>query len=49
MTPEAQLLQYAIDHAPLPESGVAPRDYPPGPIGDHERADGRLPHTRLDR
>lgn len=46
-TPEAQLLQHAIDHTALPGSGLTPRDYPPGPIGDHERAAGRLPHTRM--
>lgn len=46
-TPEEQLLQHAIDHTPLPGSGLTPRDYPPGPIGDHERAAGRLPHTRM--
>lgn len=46
-TPEAQLLQHAIDHTPLPGSDLTPRDYPPGPIGDHERAAGRLPYIRL--
>lgn len=41
------VLQHAIEHTPLPGSGFTPHDYPPGPIGDHERAAGRLPHTRL--
>ena len=34
---------------PLPWSGIAPGDYPPGQsVADAERAAGRLPHLRLD-
>jgi hypothetical protein len=32
---------------PLPWSGIAPRDYPPGSIEDADRAAGRTPLARI--
>lgn len=47
-TPEAQLLDHARMHTPLPGSGLAPLDYPAtAPIAQVEREAGRLPHARL--
>ncbi|WP_028473784.1 hypothetical protein [Nocardioides alkalitolerans] len=47
-TPEAQLLDHARMHTPLPGSGLAPLNYPAtDPIAQIERETGRLPHTRL--
>jgi len=46
-TPENELADTAIGCTPLPWSGIAPEDYPPGQsIADAERAAGRLPHLR---
>lgn len=46
--PEARLLEFAALHTPLPGSGIAPKDYPPGTsIYDAEKAAVRLPHLRL--
>lgn len=46
--PEDGLLDIAVEQTPLPWSGIAPADYPPGQsIADVERAAGRLPHLRL--
>lgn len=46
--PEDQLIAAAVDQTPLPWSGIAPRDYPPGrSVAEAERAAGRLPHLRL--
>lgn len=47
-TPEEALIDAAVAATPLPWSGIAPNDYPPGAIADTERAAGRLPHLRLD-
>lgn len=48
--PEDQLIATAVDQTPLPWSGIAPRDYPPGQsVADTESAAGRLPHLRLDQ
>jgi hypothetical protein len=48
--PEDQLVAAAVDRTPLPWSGIAPADYPPGQsVADTERAAGRLPHLRLAR
>jgi hypothetical protein len=48
--PEDQLIATAVDQTPLPWSGIAPKDYPPGQsVSDTERAAGRLPHLRLDQ
>jgi hypothetical protein len=47
--PEEALIDAAVSATPLPWSGIAPRDYPPGQVADAERAAGRLPHLRLDR
>jgi hypothetical protein len=48
--PEEALVDAAVNATPLPWSGIAPKDYPPGQsIADTERAAGRLPHLRLDR
>jgi hypothetical protein len=48
--PEDVLINAAVDQTPLPWSGIAPKDYPPGQsIADIERAGGRLPHLRLDQ
>jgi hypothetical protein len=48
--PEEALIDAAAGKTPLPWSGIAPRDYPPGQsVADAERAAGRLPHVRLDR
>jgi hypothetical protein len=47
--PEDGLMDIAVEQTPLPWSGIAPGDYPPGQsIADAERAAGRLPHLRLD-
>ena len=47
-TPEEALTDAAVDKTPLPWSGIAPGDYPPGrSIAVTERAAGRLPHLRL--
>jgi hypothetical protein len=49
-TPEEVLIDAAAGKTPLPWSGIAPRDYPPGQsVADAERAAGRLPHLRLGR
>ena len=49
-TPEEMLIEAAVGKTPLPWSGIAPRDYPPGQsVADAERAAGRLPHLRLGR
>ena len=49
-TPEEMLIDTAVGKTPLPWSGIAPRDYPPGQsVADAERAAGRLPHLRLGR
>jgi hypothetical protein len=49
-TPEEMLIDAAVGKTPLPWSGIAPRDYPPGQsVADAERAAGRLPHLRLGR
>lgn len=46
--PEAQLIEFATFHTPLPGSGIPPKDYPPGTsIYDAETAAGRLPHLRV--
>ena len=48
--PEEALIDAAVNATPLPWSGIAPKDYPSGqPVGDAERAAGRLPHLRLDQ
>jgi hypothetical protein len=48
--PEEALIDAAVDQTPLPWSGIAPVDTPPGQsIADAERAAGRLPHVRLDQ
>jgi hypothetical protein len=48
--PEEALIDAAVSTTPLPWSGIAPRDYPPGQsVADTERAAGRLPHVRLGR
>jgi hypothetical protein len=47
--PEEALIDAAVSTTPLPWSGIAPRDYPPGQVADAERAAGRLPHLRLDQ
>ncbi len=48
-TPADRLIDLARELTPLPWTGVAPIEYPPGaPIVDTERAAGRLPHQRLD-
>ncbi|HEX7164383.1 MAG TPA: hypothetical protein VF223_24460 [Trebonia sp.] len=47
-SPKEPLVDAAVDQTPLPWSGIAPKDYPPGQsISDTERAAGRLPHLRL--
>jgi hypothetical protein len=47
-TPEEVLIDAAIGKTPLPWSGIAPLDCPPGQsVADTERAAGRLPHLRL--
>jgi hypothetical protein len=49
-SPEEQLIDAAVDQTPLPWSGIAPKDYPPGQsVSDTERAAGRLPHLRLEQ
>jgi hypothetical protein len=49
-TPEAQLIDTAVDRTLLPWSGIAPRECPPGQsVADVDRAAGRLPHLRLHR
>lgn len=48
-TPDEVLIDVAVGKTPLPWSGIAPTDYPPGSVADTERAAGRLPHLRLDR
>jgi hypothetical protein len=49
-TPEEMLIDTAVGETPLPWSGIAPRDYPPGQsVADAERAAGRLPHLRQER
>ena len=48
-TPDEVLTDVAVGKTPLPWSGIAPTDYPPGSVADTERAAGRLPHLRLDR
>lgn len=46
--PEAQLIEHATLHTPLPGSGVPPKDYPTSTsIYATEKAAGRLPHLRL--
>jgi hypothetical protein len=46
--PEERLIDAAVSTTPLPWSGIAPKDYPPGQtVADTERAAGRLPHLRL--
>lgn len=47
-TLEEALIDAAIGKTPLPWSGIAPSDYPPGFVAGTERAAGRLPHVRLD-
>ena len=48
-TPEDQLIHTAVEKTPLPWSGIAPKDYPPGQsVADTERAAGRLPHLRIN-
>lgn len=47
-TPEEALIDAAVGKTPLPWSGIAPSDYPPGFVAGTERAAGRLPHVRLD-
>jgi hypothetical protein len=48
-TPEEVLIDAAAGKTPLPWSGIAPGDYPPGQsLADAERVAGRLPHLRLD-
>jgi hypothetical protein len=48
--PEEALIDAAVSTTPLPWSGIAPKDYPPGQsVADTERAAGRLPHLRLNR
>ena len=47
--PEEALIDAAVSATPLPWSGIAPGDYPPGQsVAGTERAAGRLPHVRLD-
>lgn len=46
--PEERLIDAAVNATPLPWSGIAPTDYPPGQsVAAAERAAGRLPHLRL--
>jgi len=48
--PEDRLITAAVDRTPLPWSGIAPKDYPPGQsVPNAERAAGRLPHLRLNQ
>jgi len=48
--PEEALVDAAVSATPLPWSGIAPGDYPPGQsVPDAERAAGRLPHVRLEQ
>jgi hypothetical protein len=45
--PEDVLINAAVDQTPLPWSGIAPGDYPPGQsVAGTERAAGRRPHLR---
>jgi len=46
--PVIRLLEAAWLTTPLPGSGLAPKDHPPGSdIAEVEKAEGRLPHHRL--
>ena len=48
--PLARLYDAGWLNTPLPGSGVAPKDYPPGvDVAQVERDAGRLPHQRLPR
>ncbi len=45
--PAYQLRDRARMTTPLPHSGIAPKDYPPGGIAEADRAAGRTPLARL--
>lgn len=46
-SPEERLLELAQQRTPLPGSGIALQDYPPGDIATTERAAGRDPLSRI--
>lgn len=45
--PAYRLWERARMATPLPHSGIAPKDYPPGGIAEADRAAGRTPLARL--